>query len=165
MMKSVFLRHGTSASRLYCRLLFILIFLPAVSFPPNNRISIANAATSIVTSPTIARAAVSTTIALPTIIATISTGGTSPQPMGLDVNPVTNRIYTTTAFPANLVTIDGATNTLAPSVPVSQNLANNLAVNPKTNRIFVVNSIIDNTLLMFNGSTNAYISSVFIEAV
>jgi len=83
----------------------------------------------------------------PTVAATI---GVSANPFLQAVNPVTNTIYVVTGCgigaeckmsdgpPASVTVINGATNTVTATVPVGYS-ALAIAVNPKTNQIYVVN--------------------------
>lgn len=154
--------HSRSSTLRPCRrlLLLLTVVLLVSLFPSKGAAS--TQSTKVLQAPATGSTTLTTTVASPTIVATIPTGSTAPQQMGLDIDYATNRIYTTTAFPANMVVIDGATNMVTTSVPVSQNLADDLAINTKTHRIFVVSSIVDEKLLMYDSNTNAYISSVFI---
>ena len=91
--------------------------------------------------------------------------GTSQQSWGIfvDVNPLTNRIYVTNSVPFNgswiaaISVIDGSTNNVVDTVNVgySQRGASGVAVNPRTDRIYV-NGLDNNIVSLFQdgvGST------------
>ena len=66
-------------------------------------------------------------------IGTIPTG---LDPVGLGVNPFTNRIYVANSSDNTTTVIDGATNTVIATVPVG-NVPQDAGPNPKTNSIYV----------------------------
>jgi YVTN family beta-propeller protein len=78
---------------------------------------------------------------------------------GLAVNPVTNRIYASDADNGQYVVIDGKSNTIITQVPVF-NQPGGLAVDPKTNHLFVVGAGFPGEVLVFDGATNAQIAAI-----
>jgi YVTN family beta-propeller protein len=85
--------------------------------------------------------------------------GSSIGIQGLAVNAVTNRIYASDADNAQYVVIDGKTNTVLAQVPVF-NQPGGLAVDPKTNHLFVVGAGFPGEVLVFDGATNAQIAAI-----
>ena len=78
------------------------------------------------------------------------TVGTSPR--GLDVNPVTNKVYVSN-FGSNTVSVvDGATGAIKATVAVG-NRPSGIAVDPVTNTIYVAN-VLDSTVSVINGATD-----------
>ena len=65
----------------------------------------------------------------------VSSIGVGLDPLGVAVNPTTNRVYVANGNSNTVSVIDGATNTLVATVPV-QSAPETLAVNPSTNRIY-----------------------------
>jgi YVTN family beta-propeller protein len=72
----------------------------------------------------------------PQVIATIPVGH---HPLGVGVNPITNRIYVANYGGDSVSVIDGAANTVSSTVPVGA-FPWGVGVNPTTNRIYVANS-------------------------
>ena len=111
------------------------------------------------------------------VIATVPVGR---GPFGVDVNPTTSRIYvanSATVLDANGVpistvsVIDGATNTVAATVPVSGGLnpsTKGVGVNPTTNRIYVAGAssfdtnpnLLVGMVSVIDGATNAVTATV-----
>ena len=91
------------------------------------------------------------------MVATVPVGS---HPMGVAVNPNTNRIYVANTWSNNVSVIDGDTNTVVATVPAGD-MPRGVAVNPTTNRIYVANfgsgsynvSVID-------GATNTVVATV-----
>ena len=112
-----------------------------------------------------------------TVVATVPVGS---SPFGVGVNPATNRIYvanSATVLDANGVpistvsVIDGATNTVAATVPVSGGLnpsTKGVGVNPTTNRIYVAGAssfdtnpnLLVGMVSVIDGATNAVTATV-----
>lgn len=89
------------------------------------------------------------------VIATVSVGY---LPDSIQLNPVTNQIYVVNDYPINTVTqIDGGTNTVVATIPVSSTADNaftgSLAVNSLTNKGYVAGSF-DNTVTVINFGNN-----------
>jgi YVTN family beta-propeller protein len=82
-----------------------------------------------------------------TVIATIDVG---VNPIGVAVNPATNRIYVTNNADDTVSVIDGTTNTVIATVDVGD-YPDGIAVNPTTNRIYVANAG-DNTVSVIDGT-------------
>jgi YVTN family beta-propeller protein len=94
------------------------------------------------------------------VIATIPiASGSSIGLQGLAVNPVTDRIYASDADNGQYIVIDGKTNTVVTLVPVFTQPAG-IAVNPKTNRVYVVGGGFPGEILVFNGDTNALLATI-----
>jgi len=82
-----------------------------------------------------------------TVIRTITFSGadalTSPQPYGVAVNPVTNKVYVG-CFGGKLVVIDGATNNpLGALAPPTSSSLSHVVVNPASNNVFVASAVGD----------------------
>ena len=94
---------------------------------------------------TVALAAVPVSAA--TVVATVAVG---QQPAGVAANSVTHRVYVVNSTDATVSVIDGATNTVIATVPLSAGAFPPLAVsvNAITNRVYVPTAVID-------GSTHA----------
>lgn len=78
---------------------------------------------------------------------------------GLAVNPVTNLIYATDSDNQQYIVIDGKTNTIVTQVSVFTQ-PSRVAVNPKTNRIYIAGSGFPGFILVFDGATNAELASI-----
>ena len=78
---------------------------------------------------------------------------------GLTVNPVTNHIYASDADNGQYIVIDGKTNTVITRVSVFTQPAG-VAVNPKTNRLYVVGGGFPGEILVFDASTNALLATI-----
>jgi YVTN family beta-propeller protein len=78
---------------------------------------------------------------------------------GLTVNPVNNRIYVSDADNAQYIVIDGNTNSIIAQVPVFNQPAG-LAVDPKTNHLFVAAAGFPGEVLVFDGATNTQIAAI-----
>jgi YVTN family beta-propeller protein len=100
------------------------------------------------------------------VVATIPVPG---SPQSIDVNPVTNRIYVSTALnPAasGVSVIDGSSNSVVATIPIpgSSFVGNPIAVNPRTNRIYVAQpgntfgSV--GTISVIDGQTNAISATI-----
>ncbi len=72
-------------------------------------------------------------------------------PIGVAVNPVTNKIYVVNQLSNNVTVIDGATNNTTTVVAGTQPF--NVAVNPLTNKIYVPNPSSD-SVTVIDGATN-----------
>ena len=70
-----------------------------------------------------------------TVVATVGVGG---SPLGVGVNPSTNRIYVANGGDSTVSVIDGSTNAVVVIAPVGPN-PDAVAVNRTTNRIYVAN--------------------------
>ena len=90
------------------------------------------------------------------IIGSFSVG---PQPRGIAVNPVTNRIYITSAMNnPGLTVIDGDTNTTIATISLAGSV-NNIAVDTSLNRIFV-NYQFAGEVYSIDGNTNTIITEI-----
>jgi YVTN family beta-propeller protein len=102
--------------------------------------------------------------------ATNSTGGTVtttisglPQFLqGVDVNPLTNRIYVVDVGTPSLLVIDGATNTVMTTIPGLFFRSRMVGVNPVTNKIYVSNDGNGGgtTVQVIDGATNTIIKVI-----
>ncbi len=89
------------------------------------------------------------------VLTTVRVGS---QPIGVAVNPSTNRIYVANNGSSNVSVIDGTTNIVITTIPVgSQPIG--VAVNPSTNRIYVANSSSSNVSVI-DGTTNTVIATI-----
>lgn len=86
----------------------------------------------------------------PSVIETIPVG---TYPLGVAVNPTTDRIYVGNNQSLNVSVIEGATNTVVATVP-GINSARDIAVNPTTNRIYVSASS-GHRLSVIDGTANS----------
>jgi YVTN family beta-propeller protein len=78
---------------------------------------------------------------------------------GMAVNPITNRIYASDADNGQYIVIDGKTNTIITQVPVFTQ-PGGMAVDPKTNHLFVVGAGFPGQVQVFDGDTNAQIAVI-----
>ncbi len=77
---------------------------------------------------------------------------TGAGPVSVAVNPITDKIYVANYFSNNLTVIDGAATNIVPDpLPVSG--LGSMAVNPSTNKAYIVTS--GNTVTVVDGTTNA----------
>lgn len=93
-------------------------------------------------------------------VATISLGG---YPYDIDVNPDTNRVYVTTynrveSNTSNVFVIDGSTNAVVATIWLGEGGVLGVAVNPNTNKIYVVSNHRD--ISVIDGSTNTIIKNL-----
>jgi YVTN family beta-propeller protein len=79
------------------------------------------------------------------------------NPLGVGVNPTTNKVYVTNQGGNTVSVIDGATDTVIGSPTVGAN-PYAVGVNPTTNKIYVANNS-PNTVSVVNGATDAVIGS------
>lgn len=78
---------------------------------------------------------------------------------GLAVNPFTNRIYATDADNSAYLVINGRTNAIITQVPVFTQ-PSGIAVNIKTNRIYIGGGGFPGLLMVFDGRTNAELARI-----
>src|SRR5579862_9488902 len=90
----------------------------------------------------------STTLAAPSVVATIPLGP-GPSPRMVAVNPTTNQVYVTTA--SGITVINGATSFPTATIPMASPF--DVAVNPATNLIYATNRGANNVAVI-NGTTN-----------
>jgi YVTN family beta-propeller protein len=90
-----------------------------------------------------------------TVIATVAVGD---FPVGVGVNPTTNRAYVSNNFDDTVSVIDGTTNTVIATVAVGD-APRGVGVNPTTDRVYVAN-IADDTVSVIDGTTNTVIATV-----
>jgi CSLREA domain-containing protein len=95
------------------------------------------------------------TAAEPQVIATVPVESNA---YGVGVNPVTNRIYVSNTWTANVSVIDGATNSVVATVGVGRE-PRGAGVNPNTNRVYVANSQ-SWSVSVVDGSTDSVIATV-----
>jgi YVTN family beta-propeller protein len=95
----------------------------------------------------------------PTVIATIRLGWDGYRPVDVAVNLTTNRIYAANEGSANVSVIDGGTNAVVATVPVGLS-AQGVAVNPSTNRIYVVGGW--NNVSVIDGATNSILGTALV---
>jgi YVTN family beta-propeller protein len=80
------------------------------------------------------------------------------QPIGLDVNPLTNRVYVANFMSNTIAVFDGGTFSPVSTVPTgAQPLG--VGVNPSTNLIYVSNQG-SNSVSVIDGNTNTVITTV-----
>jgi YVTN family beta-propeller protein len=90
------------------------------------------------------------------VIATIPTTGASPS--ALAVNTVTNKIYILNQSSGTVDVLDGSTNNIVATVPVSSSISR-LAINESTNKIYVVDPFAG-SLSVIDGTSNTVTGSV-----
>src|SRR4029077_11226500 len=78
---------------------------------------------------------------------------------GLAANSVTNRVYPHDADHQQYIVIDCKTNTIITQVPIFTQPAG-VAVNPKTNRIYIAGGGFPGLILVFDGDTNAQLARI-----
>lgn len=78
---------------------------------------------------------------------------------GLAVNPITNRVYATDADNSTYLVIDGRNNRIITQVPLFTQPAR-IAVNPKTNRIYIGGGGFPGVFMIFDGETNAELARI-----
>jgi YVTN family beta-propeller protein len=79
-------------------------------------------------------------------------------PVGIEVNPATNRVYVPNAGANTLSVIDGNTNSALATLPTGE-LPCAIAANPYTNRIYVAN-LNSNDVTVIDGATNTIVTTV-----
>ncbi len=94
------------------------------------------------------------TLAAPIVIATIPVGA---FPYTIAVNPTTNKIYVSNRNGNSVSVINGATNTVSATIPLTGTHA--LTVNPVTNRIYV-STWTNKTIVVLDGTDNSTITTV-----
>jgi YVTN family beta-propeller protein len=90
------------------------------------------------------------------IVTTVPTTGFAPS--ALAINTVTNRIYILNQSSGTVDVLDGSTNTIVATVPVSPSISH-LAVNESTNKIYVVDSFAG-SLSVIDGATSVVTATV-----
>jgi YVTN family beta-propeller protein len=78
---------------------------------------------------------------------------------GLAVNPITNRVYATDADNQQYIVINGRNNHIITEVPVFTQ-PSRIAVNPKTNRIYIGGGGFPGVFMIFDGETNAQLARI-----
>lgn len=84
------------------------------------------------------------------------------KPLGVAVNPLTNRIYVAASlnFEGNVAVIDGATNTVIDRIPTGTGTsAFKIAVNPATNRVYVTNTL-GSSVVVIDGRSDKVATSI-----
>ena len=79
-------------------------------------------------------------------------------PVGIGINPVTNKLYVANQFSNSVTVIDGNTNNIESTIQVD-NFPYDLKVNSYNNRIYVTNRG-SNTVSVIDGSTNQRLSNI-----
>ena len=79
-------------------------------------------------------------------------------PIGVVVNPVTNKIYVTNFIDDTVSVLDSIANTPLTTISVGK-APNSIALNSKTNKIYLSNQV-DNTVTVIDGATDTVISTV-----
>ncbi len=87
--------------------------------------------------------------------ATVAVGA---SPLGVGVNPTTNRVYVTNFGANSVFVIDGATNAVLATIPVGTNPIG-VGVNPATNRVYVANSEA-NSVSVIDATGNTVLTTV-----
>jgi YVTN family beta-propeller protein len=90
------------------------------------------------------------------VVATVPTSGFSPN--ALAINTVTNRIYILNQSGGTVDVLDGLTNSIVATVPVSPSISR-LAVNETTNKVYVIDPFAG-SLSIIDGTTNTVTGSV-----
>jgi YVTN family beta-propeller protein/predicted outer membrane repeat protein len=91
----------------------------------------------------------------PSIVATVTVGS---GPVGIGVNPTTNRIYVANSASSNVSVIDAANNTVITTVAVG-GYPLGIGVNPTTNRVYVSLRVSD-TVSVIDGANNSVVATV-----
>lgn len=78
---------------------------------------------------------------------------------GVEVNPVTSRLYVSDFFYGNIYVIDTRTNLVVTVIPVLDGSPETIAVNTRTNKIYVTEKH-DEKVLVIDGATNAIVGSI-----
>jgi YVTN family beta-propeller protein len=81
-------------------------------------------------------------------------------PVGIGINPVTNKLYVANQFSNSVTVIDGNTNNIESTIQVD-NFPYDLEVNSYNNRIYVTNRGSD-TVSVIDGSTNQRLSNIIV---
>jgi len=95
-----------------------------------------------------------------TIVTSIPTAGFHT---GIDVNPITNKVYVSQQFAGSVRIIDGATNTVITDLPVPGSPISDLAINSVTNKLYVIRQNIPD-VAVFDASTNILLTAVPVPA-
>ncbi len=93
-------------------------------------------------------------------VSTIETGGSSS--VSIAVNTLTNRIYVANSGSHNVTEIDGATDTVAATIPLEGDypMPWGVTVNEKTNKIYVANQA--GSVSVIDGATNTVVQTISI---
>lgn len=82
---------------------------------------------------------------------------------GLTVDPVTDRVYASDADNSQYIVIDGKTNSIITQVTVPIQPAG-IAVNPKTNRIYIGDGGFSGSVLVYDGTTNTEMARIAVSS-
>ena len=87
----------------------------------------------------------------------------------MDVNPITNKIYAITGFPYQVLVIDGSTKSnmgILKHIPIEE-WANEIAVNPDTNKIYVSRGVytLPKEILIIDGSEDRIVDKIQVKDV
>lgn len=94
--------------------------------------------------------------AAPTLITHVAVG---TQPVGVGVNPATNRIYVANRSAGTASVIDGATNAVVATIAVGLAPSYQVAVDPGANRAYVLNNG-SGTLSVIDGATDTVVDTI-----
>ncbi|HEX5502868.1 MAG TPA: choice-of-anchor D domain-containing protein, partial [Thermomicrobiales bacterium] len=103
-----------------------------------------------------------------TVVATIPIPRGIPVPMGVAVNPATNRVYVTylsSVTSTAVAVIDGATNTVVTTIPLASTTCCaagtfGVAVDPATNRVYVAVASDPPGVAVIDGATNTVVTTI-----
>ncbi len=102
----------------------------------------------------------STPVLAQTVIATVPVGN---GPLGVAVNPITNRIYVGNYASLNVSVIDGATNSVVATIPLpSGDPPWGVAVNPTTDRIYVSHTL-RRSVDVIDGASNSVVATIPVD--
>jgi len=90
--------------------------------------------------------------------------GVGTDLLGIGVDAITNKIYVTNDTAVTV--IDGSTNRVVDTIPIgnsNSDTTDNIAVNPTTNKIYVVNNS-NNTVTVIDGSTDTVSGTISVQA-
>jgi YVTN family beta-propeller protein len=91
------------------------------------------------------------------VIAEIPVG---KNPLGIDVNPITNKIYVANYADNSVSVIDGETNTVTATIFGVKEAPRAVGVNPTNNKIYVANGNHGSPVVVVDGETNTIIKEI-----
>jgi YVTN family beta-propeller protein len=89
---------------------------------------------------------------------TITVGGNGTA-TGIAANPNTNKIYVGQFITPSVAVIDGNTDTVSTTIPISSGQPTGVAVNPVTNRVYVANQDV-RTVTVIDGATDTVLTTI-----
>ncbi len=94
------------------------------------------------------------------VVATIPAGPAGSFPFEVGVNPITNRIYVSNILSDSLFVIDGTTDNVVATIPITR--PSGVAVNPSTNRVYVVSGSSSGNIVVrvIDGTNNSDVATI-----